>query len=122
MSDPHLIHRLTVECRCRLRQDFKLTMGGPMLAQVRPIGTVRALTLVLIFPALLFSSQLASARFAQQGSKLVGTGAVVPSDQGSSVALSADGNTAIVGGPISQGRKPMKRAPRSLTLAKRADR
>jgi hypothetical protein len=35
----------------------------------------------------------------QQGSKLVGTGAVGNSGQGNSVALSADGNTAIVGGP-----------------------
>ncbi len=35
---------------------------------------------------------------AQQGSKLVGTGAVGPAEQGWSVALSADGNTAIVGG------------------------
>jgi hypothetical protein len=33
-----------------------------------------------------------------QQAKLVGTGAVTPSAQGSSVALSADGNTAIVGG------------------------
>jgi hypothetical protein len=35
----------------------------------------------------------------QQGSKLVGTGAVGPAGQGVSVALSDDGNTAIVGGP-----------------------
>jgi hypothetical protein len=34
----------------------------------------------------------------QQGGKLVGTGAVGPAEQGQSVALSADGNTAIVGG------------------------
>jgi limonene-1,2-epoxide hydrolase len=34
----------------------------------------------------------------QQGSKLVGTGAVGPAQQGGSVCLSADGNTAIVGG------------------------
>jgi hypothetical protein len=34
----------------------------------------------------------------QQGSKLVGTGAVGAAYQGSSVALSADGNTAVVGG------------------------
>ena len=34
----------------------------------------------------------------QQGDKLVGTGAVGKAGQGSSVALSADGNTAIVGG------------------------
>ena len=43
-------------------------------------------------------SQLALAQFTQQGPKLVGTGAVGPAEQGSSVALSADGNTAIVGG------------------------
>ena len=36
----------------------------------------------------------------QPGSKLVGTGAVGPSEQGWSVALSADGNTAIVGGIV----------------------
>ena len=35
-----------------------------------------------------------------QQSKLVGTGAVGNAAQGSSVALSADGNTAIVGGPF----------------------
>jgi hypothetical protein len=35
----------------------------------------------------------------QQGTKLVGTGAVGEAHQGSSVAVSADGNTAIVGGP-----------------------
>ncbi|MEO8168571.1 MAG: T9SS type A sorting domain-containing protein, partial [bacterium] len=35
----------------------------------------------------------------QQGNKLVGTGAVNPVFQGTSVALSSDGNTAIVGGP-----------------------
>jgi hypothetical protein len=39
----------------------------------------------------------------QQGSKLVGTGAVGSARQGSSIALSADGNTAIVGG-ISDNR------------------
>ena len=35
----------------------------------------------------------------QQGNKLVGTGAVGSARQGMAVALSADGNTAIVGGP-----------------------
>ena len=35
-----------------------------------------------------------------QQSKLVGTGAIGKAGQGSSVALSADGNTAIVGGPL----------------------
>jgi hypothetical protein len=36
--------------------------------------------------------------WSQQGPKLVGTGAVGPAEQGGSVALSADGNTAILGG------------------------
>ena len=35
----------------------------------------------------------------QQGPKLVGSGAVTAAQQGTSVSLSADGNTAIVGGP-----------------------
>ena len=37
--------------------------------------------------------------WSQQGPKLVGTGVVGNSQQGASVALSADGNTAILGGP-----------------------
>jgi hypothetical protein len=41
----------------------------------------------------------------QQGSKLVGTGAAGAANQGSSVALSADGNTAIVGGANDNGGK-----------------
>jgi hypothetical protein len=36
----------------------------------------------------------------QQGGKLVGTGAIGPAQQGFSVALSADGDTAMVGGPL----------------------
>jgi hypothetical protein len=39
----------------------------------------------------------------QEGSKLVGTGAVGSANQGVSVALSGDGNTAIVGGPGDNG-------------------
>ena len=39
----------------------------------------------------------------QQGAKLVGTGTTSPADQGSSVALSADGNTALVGGVFASG-------------------
>jgi hypothetical protein len=41
--------------------------------------------------------------WSQQGSKLVGTGAVNPAAQGSSVALSSDGNTALIGGPTDNG-------------------
>jgi hypothetical protein len=54
--------------------------------------------LVAIFTALLLSSQLALAQFTQQGPKLVGTGASGYAEQGYSVAISGDGNTAIVGG------------------------
>ena len=36
-------------------------------------------------------------QFSQQGSKLFGTGSVSTPEQGTAVALSADGNTAIVG-------------------------
>jgi hypothetical protein len=54
--------------------------------------------LIAIFVAL--AALPAQARFSQQD-KLVGTGAIGPivTQQGASVALSADGNTAIVGGP-----------------------
>jgi len=41
----------------------------------------------------------AQAQFTQQGSKLVGSGSVGSAWQGTSVALSSDGNTAIIGGP-----------------------
>jgi hypothetical protein len=54
--------------------------------------------LVPIFTALLFSSQLALAQFTQQGPKLFGNDAVGNAYQGNSVSLSADGNTALVGG------------------------
>ena len=39
----------------------------------------------------------------QQGNKLIGTGAIGNADQGSSVAVSGDGNTVIVGGPFDNG-------------------
>jgi uncharacterized protein (TIGR03437 family) len=42
----------------------------------------------------------------QQGSKLFGTGAIGNASQGTSVALSGDGKTAIVGGPVDNGAYP----------------
>jgi hypothetical protein len=47
---------------------------------------------------MLFLAHAAAAQFIQQGSKLVGTSSVGFASQGRSVAISADGNTAIVGG------------------------
>jgi hypothetical protein len=59
---------------------------------------------LLIFFLLLVGGGLAAipaqAGFTQQGNKLVGDDAVLPAKQGSAVALSADGNTAIVGGNL----------------------
>ncbi len=43
--------------------------------------------------------------WSQQGSKLVGTGSVGKPEQGTSVALSADGNTALIGGPFDNAQK-----------------
>lgn len=42
-------------------------------------------------------------QWSQQGPKLVGTGSVGPAAQGSSVALTADGNTVMTAGPDSSG-------------------
>ena len=52
----------------------------------------------LVAAAALAATQPAQAQFTQQGAKLVGTGAAGAAQQGTTVALSADGNTAIVGG------------------------
>ncbi len=46
---------------------------------------------------------VANAQFTQQGPKLVGQGSIGVSQQGSAVALSADGNTALVSGPYDNG-------------------
>ena len=48
---------------------------------------------------MLFLAHAAAAQFTQQGNKLAGSGAVETAYQGVSVAISADGSTAIVGGP-----------------------
>jgi PKD repeat protein len=59
----------------------------------------KAVACVLVFAALVCAARPASAQFTQQGPKLVGTGAAGAASKGYSVALTADGNTAIVGGP-----------------------
>src|SRR5262249_30233692 len=62
-------------------------------------NAARLCILALLCTALLWPAQLALADFRQQAPKLFGTGAVGAAQQGRSVAVSADGNTAIVGGP-----------------------
>jgi hypothetical protein len=73
-----------------------------LIALLGGLHRVRLLRVLFGFVALLAVAGLATASaqagFAQQGTKLVGTGAVGKARQGASVALSADGNTAIVGG------------------------
>ena len=51
-----------------------------------------------LFSAAVCTLQPAQAQYVQQGPKLVGSGPVGGAEQGSAAALSADGNTAIVGG------------------------
>ena len=80
-----------------------------MTARVWKISQARSSLVIgasiLIFAALLVSSQLAlsQSQFTQQGLKLVGTGAVGDPREGYCVALSDDGNTAIVGGNNDNG-------------------
>ena len=62
-----------------------------MKTQVQ-VGQAALVCVVLIF------SYPALAQFSQQGPKLVGTGAAGNASEGCSVSVSADGNTAIVGG------------------------
>jgi hypothetical protein len=70
----------------------------------RSRGLSRAFVLLLAVPlAAQCSSQAARAQFAQQGPKLVSSGADYDEHEGASVALSADGRTAIVGGPWDTG-------------------
>jgi hypothetical protein len=63
----------------------------------------RLFVLTAFVCAVLRSSPPALAQLLQQGPKLVGTGAVGNAFQGRSVSVSADGNTAIVGGILDNG-------------------
>jgi hypothetical protein len=69
------------------------TTSRPNRASVIP----KAAMCILVLAALVCAAQPASAQFTQQGQKLVGNGAAGAARQGFSVALSADGNTALWG-------------------------
>ena len=58
---------------------------------------------VSVCATLLAGAEPAFAQFSQQGPKLVGSGALGDAEQGTSVAVSADGTTAIVGGWADNG-------------------
>jgi hypothetical protein len=74
-------------------------------AFVRKLLIAGAIGPVFVCVALLCVARPAAAQFIQQGPALIGTGTAGPvlAAQGYSVALSADGNTAIVGGPYDGG-------------------
>src|SRR5450755_4446897 len=61
--------------------------------------SLKTLSIVSLLLTASLVSYSASGKFIQQGEKLVGTGGSISTAQGRSTALSADGNTAIVGGP-----------------------
>lgn len=69
------------------------------------VNSFTQVIVVIFFTILLVlsSNNIAFAQFVQQGDKLLGAGALGPAEQGRSVAVSADGNTAIVGGPSYNG-------------------
>jgi hypothetical protein len=62
------------------------------------------LALALTSFVLAGAAQPAQAQYIQQGPKLIGTNGSTDALQGYSVALSADGNTALVGGPYDNGQ------------------
>jgi len=56
-------------------------------------------SVIIVFSLLIFVPKISFATYAQEGLKLVGTGTVGGTQQGTSVSISSDGNTAITGGP-----------------------
>jgi hypothetical protein len=90
-------------CACERRGDDRtvvprmLNLGFGNLVPRRAGAFAIAMALTLL-PAVC-GYEAALAQFSQQGPKLVGTGTLSSAHQGASVAVSANGNTAIVGGP-----------------------
>jgi hypothetical protein len=87
----------------RVAPDAAATLDAVAVGWRQKLGTsvkstIRIGASVMLYAALVCAVQPARAQFVQQRAKLIGTGAIGTAQQGSSVALSADGNTAIVGG------------------------
>ena len=76
-------------CRAAVAERWRWQKQSLVVAHVVAVGIG---TLICV-------SIPAAAQFAQQGNKLVGNGAIGTANQGYSVALSGEGNTAIMGGP-----------------------
>jgi hypothetical protein len=84
--------------RTQAPPDEEIIMPGPRRWQYKPLRCWLAAFFIVAGPSL-----AASQPIPQSTLKLVGTGAVGPTEQGWSVALSADGKTAIVGGIVDNG-------------------
>jgi hypothetical protein len=72
--------------------------GAPEEHERSPKMSVRPLAVGALLLMISIDVSAAGAPSLQEGAKLIGTGAVSASYQGRSVALSADGNTTVVGG------------------------
>src|SRR5262245_8466215 len=68
-----------------------------------PLMAAKRMVVALCVLAVLCATAPVRASIIQQGTKLVGTGAIGAAEQGYSVAVSADGNTAVVGGRNDNG-------------------
>src|SRR5258707_15433616 len=83
--------------KTNLVRRFKMADPGLRKTMIKfRIRNLHILRIVMLACSLLAAP--AQAQFSQQGPKLFGTGAVFVAEQGSSVSLSGDGNTAILGG------------------------
>ena len=79
---------------------MELVDRTPVLPRRRCLPAIRrAIACVAVVGGLVWAAQPAAAQFIQQGSKLVGSGAVGAAEQGYAMALSGDGSTLVVGGP-----------------------
>jgi hypothetical protein len=83
----------------RLRNSLQRRIQLLPAVAPRPVASL----FLVLFAVLLCVANPAQAQFAQQGSKLIGTGAVGNSNQGHSSAVSGNGNTLIVGGHNDNG-------------------
>jgi hypothetical protein len=77
----------------------------PSRRQNRSSIVAQVVACTAVIAALVSIPHPVAAQFIQQGPKLVGSGSVGSAEQGTAVALSADGNSAIVGGANDNGRR-----------------
>ena len=71
-------------------------------------------TAIVLFASALLPQPASAAGFVVQGPKLVGAGPTGASQPGLSAAISADGNTAIIGGPGDRGALDRAASPFSV--------